>query len=555
MQVVDKPWFPDYPPTLPHVIHDCVAKHADRTFLIEGESQWTFRQIGERSARLARGLTALGVGKAHRVGIIMPNCTDWVVTWWAAGRIGAFTVPLSTFFRPRELAAVLKQADIETLLVYDAYLHHNYVEHLEEAIPELKGQDSTLLYLQSHPYLRRIVVWGRSDIDGYDRKWAIQGPDELHALADADRRIDAPLMKAIEDNVVPADMLIGVCTSGSTAEPKIVVHTHASMLRICHAYRAYMGIRPDDRSYSGMPFFWLGGLNFNLLQIMFEGACMVFAHTPKPDDVLNVVSREKVTRVSMWPAQRLALLDRVRTSGIDVSSVRIGLFDPVDPDGKVVPLPRRSSMLGMTESFGPHGVEHVETIMPEQRARSAGHALEGIERKIVDPETRQTLPAGQVGELMIRGFSLMQGYYKRERSEIFDPDGWFATGDLCRFDADGYIYYQSRRSEMIKTSGANVAPMEIEVLMQGYENVMEAIVFGLPDEVKGERVAAVLIAKEGRIIDVDAVRQRLKNDLSTYKVPTDIFILPHADIPRTDTGKVRKPVLKEFLMNNSMVKK
>ncbi len=377
----------------------------------------------------------------------------------------------------------------------------------------------------------------------------MQGPDELHALADADPRIDAALLKSIEGNVVLADMLIGICTSGSTAEPKIVVHTHASMLRICHAYRAYMAIRPDDRSYSGMPFFWLGGLNYNLLQIMFEGACMVFAPTPKPDDVLNVVSREKVTRVSLWPAQRLALLDRVRTSGIDVSSVRQGLFDPVDADGKVVPVTRRAGMLGMTESFGPHGVEHAETILPESRARAAGHMLEGIERKIVDPETLQTLSAGQVGELMIRGFSLMQGYYKRERSEIFDQDGWFATGDLCRFDAEGYIYYQSRRSEMIKTSGANVAPMEIEVLMQGYENVMEAIVFGLPDEVKGERVAAVLIAKEGRIIDVEAVRQRLKNDLSTYKVPTDIFILPHADIPRTDTGKVRKPLLKDMVIS------
>jgi acyl-CoA synthetase (AMP-forming)/AMP-acid ligase II len=555
MQVVDKPWFPDYPPTLPNVINDCVAKHADRTFLIDGEAHWTFRQIGDRSARLARGLTALGVGKAHRVGIIMPNNTDWVVTWWAAGRIGAFTVPLSTFFRPRELAAVLKQADIETLLVYESYLHHNYVEHLEEAIPELKQQDSTLLYLQSHPCLRRIVVWGRSDTDRHDRKWAMHGPDELHALADANPKIDAPLLKSIEDNVVPADMLIGICTSGSTAEPKVVVHTHASMLRICHAYRAYMAIRPDERNYNGMPFFWLGGLNYNLLQIMFEGACMVFSPTPRPDDVLNVVSREKVTRVSLWPAQRLALLDRVRVTGIDVSSVRQGLFDPVDPDGKVVPAPLRSGMLGMTESFGPHGVEHAEVILPESRARAAGHTLEGIERKIVDPETRQTLLAGQVGELMIRGFSLMQGYYKRERSEIFDQDGWFATGDLCRLDEEGYIYYHSRRSEMIKTSGANVAPMEIEVLMQGYENVMEAIVFGLPDEVKGERVAAVLIAKEGKTIDVDALRVRLKNDLSTYKVPTDIFILPHADIPRTDTGKVRKPLLKDIVMNDSMVKK
>lgn len=550
MQVVDKPWFPDYPPTLPNVINDCVAKHADRNFLIDGKEHWTFHQIGERSARLARGLTALGVGKAHRVGIIMPNNTDWVVTWWAAGRIGAFTVPLSTFFRPRELGAVLKQADIETLLVYESYLHHNYVEHLEEAIPELKAQDSTLLYLQSHPCLRRIVVWGDCG-----RKWAMRGPDKLHTLADANSKIDATFLKQIEDNVVPADMLIGICTSGSTAEPKVVVHTHASMLRICHAYRAYMGIRPDERNYNGMPFFWLGGLNYNLLQIMFEGACMVFSPTPRPDDVLNVVSKEKATRVSLWPAQRLALLDRVRASGIDVSSVRQGLFDPVDAEGKVVPVARRAGMLGMTESFGPHGVEHAEAILPDHRARAAGHMLEGIERKIVDPETRETLPPGQVGELMIRGFSLMQGYYKRERAEIFDKDGWFATGDLCRLDEEGYVYYHSRRSEMIKTSGANVAPMEIEVLMQGYENVMEAIVFGLPDEVKGERVAAVLIAKEGKTIDVDALRVRLKNDLSTYKVPTDIFVLPHADIPRTDTGKVRKPVLREIVLNNNMVKK
>lgn len=537
----EKTFFPEYPPTLPNVLANAVARFASNTFLIEPARRATFSEIEQESARLALGLAALGVGKSTRVAIVMPNGIDWVASWLAAARIGAFTLPLSTFFRARELDWALRKGDVDTLLIHASYLNHDFVKALELAIPGLATQPTPELRLASHPYLRRIVVWGDCS-----RPWAMRGPDTLHEATAADPRLDREFLSRLEAEVHPADLLIGICTSGSTAEPKIVVHSHGSVFRLSHTLRLSLRVREDDRTYTGMPFFWLGGLNFNLFQFLFSGASIVFSPTPKADDVLDTMLRERVTRVKLWPPQQAALVERARVRGVDLGFVTDGLFPPKDALGNDIPNNRRcAGQLGMTESFGPHGLEAPDTLLPVERSGSAGHSVEGIERRVVDPESGRILPPGQEGELQIRGWSMMQGYYKRERDEVFLPDGFFATGDLVVIDEEGYVYFRGRCSEMIKTSGANVAPAEIEALLLSYDNVQEAIVFGLPDALKGERVIAVLVAREGRSVDVAAIAARLREDLSTYKVPSELHVMAFEDIPRTDAGKPRKPQLKE----------
>jgi acyl-CoA synthetase (AMP-forming)/AMP-acid ligase II len=486
------------------------------------------------------------------VSIVMPNGIDWVAAWWAAVRVGALTLPFSTFFRPRELGWALRQGDVDTLLMHAQYLNNDYVERLEQAIPGLAAQASPELRLPSHPYLRRIAVWGRAELP----RWALRGPDALLQAAAAEPRLDRDYLASREAQITPADLLIGICTSGSTAEPKIVIHTHGSALRESHQLRRVIAVREKDRSYTGMPFFWLGGLNFNLLQMMFEGSCLVFSPTPKADDVLDTLVRHRVTRITAWPPQLAALLERARVRNVDLSFVERGMFPPKDAEGRYIQVGRYvSGQLGMTESFGPHGMEAPGNLLPEARWGSVGHTVEGIERRVVNPESGEMsgeiLPPGEVGELQIRGWSMMDGYYKRERSEVFLPDGWFATGDRVVIDDAGYTYFRGRVSEMIKTSGANVSPAEIEILLQSYENVQEAIVFGLPDEAKGERVAAVVVAKEGKSVDLGVLQAKLRDDLSAYKVPSELHLMPFEEIPRTDAGKVRKNLLKERFLRPS----
>jgi len=150
--------------------------------------------------------------------------------------------------------------------------------------------------------------------------------------------------------------------------------------------------------------------------------------------------------------------------------------------------------------------------------------------------------------LYIRGFSLMHGYYKRERAEVFTPDGWFATGDQCSMDEDGYLYFKGRLSELIKTAGANVSPQEVEAVLAGYAGVAEAVVLGLPDAERGESVVAVVVPREGASIDPAELQARMKEEVSSYKVPRRVLVMGFHDIPRTGAGKVQKKELKELLM-------
>ena len=542
--MTDVPFLPDYPATLPNVIADTTRRYADKEFLVMGERRLTFRDVERSSAHLARGLLAAGVGKATRVGIIIPNTPDWVEAWYAAGRIGAFTVPLSTFFQAREISWALNEADIDTLLIVDEYLGHNYIERLERAIPELAAQTSTQLYLPSHPYLRRIVVWGQCD-----RPWAIKGPQALRAMADAVPTIDDAYLQRVESLVTPADLLMGICTSGSTAQPKIVVHTHGSVLKTTHAYRPYSlgNFRPDERCLCAMPFFWLGGLNSNLMPVIYEGACLLFSESQRAEDQLDVLIKEKATRASMWPAQFKPIREVAESRGLNLNHLVPGV-EVRDAQGNILPLERRiASLLGMTESFGPHGVGNWGEVLEEKNGASWGRNLEGIERKIVDPATGETLPPGKDGELYIRGWSMMAGYYKRERGEIFDADGWFPTGDTCHINENGYLYFKGRVSDMIKTAGANVSPQEVELLMVTYPGVAEAIVLGMPDEVRGENVLAVVIPRDGAKIDSAAIQKRMKDEISSYKIPKEFVVMNFNDVPRTTSGKVQRNALKKLL--------
>jgi len=229
--------------------------------------------------------------------------------------------------------------------------------------------------------------------------------------------------------------------------------------------------------------------------------------------------------------------------------VRLGLSQPTDEDGNVIPPERRPGpSMGMTESFGMHSIDKRTLVLPEGKRGTWGRTFAGIERRIVDPDTREVLPPGVEGELQIRGFSLMLGYYKREREETFEPDGFFSTGDLAVIDEDDFIYLRGRLGEMIKTSGANVAPREVEDYLHGIEGVREAIVFGVPDEVKGETICAVVIPSDGQAPDPEALRAQMRDDMSAYKVPQTILVVEQDDVPRTDSGKPKKNQLREKIL-------
>jgi len=227
-----------------------------------------------------------------------------------------------------------------------------------------------------------------------------------------------------------------------------------------------------------------------------------------------------------------------KARGIDVDRIR-GISRTRDEHGEPIPPALRANLLGMSESFSAHSGEPINRRLPAGKEGSSGRAINGIERRVVDPETGVEVAPGEVGELQLRGGGLMTGFYKVERDEVFTPDGFYPTKDLVRIDADGYLWFVGRTGDMIKTSSANVSRLEVEAALNSLPEVARSLVAGLPDAELGELVAAAVIPAPGAEPTEDGVRAALRERLSSFKIPRRIVFIADDDVPETSTGKVR----------------
>ncbi len=534
--------FPEYTPTVPEMLRRVADRYEDRELIVCGDHRLTYRELERESAHIARGLLASGVKKATRVAIIMPDSPDWALTFFAVTRIGALAVPLSTLYQPRELRWVLRYADVDTLCMYSEYRQHDYTTRLEQAFPSLEQQTDPKLYLQEAPHLRSIRVWGECD-----RAWASGGFDELKQRADEVPAVDDDFLREVESEVTPADLAIMVYTSGSSAEPKGVVHTHGTIVRHSHDMSFPRPGHGHHRDIVGMPFFWVGGLNICLLVGMHGGTTLFCPLSSDPLEMLKLIQKERITRLSAWATQQAAVRNHPRHGEFDLSSLGQWAGPLADEDGNPIPPERQPNSLGMTESFGPHTRGRPGMVLSESQIGSFGVGVDGVEHKIIDPETGEELPNGQEGELCIRGYSLMAGLYKKEHTEGFDRDGFYHTGDSCILDDDGHLYFKGRRGEMVKTRGANVAPREVELVLESFDDVQEAAVLGLPDAVMEEVLVGVVVPMPNARLSEEELKERLRKELSSYKVPRKFLFCRYEDIPRTDSNKPHKRKLKEGL--------
>ena len=528
---------PDYTPTLPEMLRVVVKRFAERELIVRGSQRVTFGQAETLSARLARALLAHGIGKGTRLGLLMPNGPDWMIAFLAGARIGAIVVPINTFYQARELAWVLHHADVHTLLCSASFLSHDYLERPERCVPGLAAQSRAELRLPAMPYLRSIFVWGKCE-----RKWA-RDSDALNAFAAEHPELDAALLAAVEADVSPADPALILYSSGSTADPKGAVHTHGTLVR--HSYQLAMmrDLTCEDRIWTPMPFFWVGGLQFALMATLHHGACLVCQDAFEPGQTLELLERERITLAAGWPHYGRALADHPDFRKRDLSAIRGGniyaLQDaPVDPELK-------GNSLGMTETCGPH--TYIEGDIPDEIRGSFGPPVPGVEHKIVDPESGRVVRQGELGEVCVRGYSLMQRLYKLEREQTFDDDGYYHTGDLGLFDKHGHFYFKGRLGDMIKTGGANVTPIEVERALLGFPEIKEAHVVGVADPARGQNVAAAIVLHSGKALAAAEVRARLKQELSAYKVPRQVEFFAAGSLPLTDSGKIDKGELTRLL--------
>lgn len=489
--------------TVAEVLREQVHRRGDHPLLICDGDRLSYTDANRRSAHLARGLLALGAGKGTHVGVLYPNGPDWIVAMLSAARIGAVVIPVSTFITTSEMATQLAHADVEILLGTASHRGHDYRRQLAEI-------DETEL-----PLLRHVLIETE--------------PPSV---------VDEPLLEAMEADVDAPDTLAIIYTSGSTGAPKGVVHTHAALLEHQRVLNGIRGLTSADKLFCNSPFFWVGGIAFSILACMLAGATLVCSNAIDPDETLDLLEAEKPSMTNGFVAGIAHLARHPSLAQRDLSSMRRGNLYPIMAQGvRPVDPELRHTMLGMTETGGVITISEDETDQPEHRRGSFGRPAPGFETMVVDPDTGLHVEIGQIGELCVRGPFLMQRYYKRACEDCFDTDGWFHTGDLVRIDIDGFVYFIGRRDAMIKTAGANVAPAEVEKAITKVTG-MVAHVVGLPDPERGQVVAAVVVLDSGSAFDEGTLRDRLKTELSAYKIPRRFATVPSSDIPLMSSGKI-----------------
>ena len=534
---------PGYAPSADRFVRHLAEQWGDRDLLVLGERRLTYGALEAESRRLGRALLASGVGPGGRVALLAPNGPEWVIGWMAASRIGALVVLLNTFSQARELGWALSHCRAEVLLTVDRYLNHDYDTRLEQAVDGLAGQDHEAIGCGSHPDLRAVWMWGEA---ATQRSWA--GP--VDALLDRAGHAGGEQFDEAAALVEPQDPMVVIYTSGSTSEPKGVVHSHATV--IVHPFNLlqFRDLRATDVLYTAMPLFWVGGLSYTLVSAMHTGATVVFEERFDPESTLELIERQRVTHVIGWPHIAKALVDHPSFAGRDLSSIRGGSFDELLPEHlRVSDRRRKATSLGMTESHGPHSIEPLHVELPEGKEDSFGRAVPGIERLVVDPDTGDELPTGESGEIWIRGYSLMLGLLDRDPAEVFEPDGWYRTGDTGRLDADGHLYFEGRLGTVIKAGGTNVAPREVELAIELQPDVMHAFVVGVPAaDGRGEAVAAAVVARPGAGIDPEDLRARLRTEMASYKVPRHVAVFAEQrDLPWLESGKIDLQALRRLL--------
>jgi acyl-coenzyme A synthetase/AMP-(fatty) acid ligase len=509
------------PQRIVDLLHRAADAFGEREFLVTPSVRLTFADAEQESKALAKQLLAAGIGKGTRVAVHLPAGPEWMVAFLATARIGALFMPFSAAYKPAELRRALRLGDVHLLIAGSESWHGgSYAAFLEEAVPEI-GQGATVpLRVAALPYLRS--VWCFGNREGLEwtrplRRGATGGDTELDEVSD-------DLLAAVEEEVKAADDAIVIWTSGTTADPKGAIHTQGTVARRGPAMAYAFAFEPGDRVFLEFAFWWVGGFGYGFLPALWSGATLLAVPRHSRETTEAFLARERPTRVS----GRLArdIMSRVMATGEGSSSM---MAPPA---------------IGMTETFGAHSMYGPTALADYQAAPmpGLGPPILGFERKIVDPDTGVEVADGEDGELLVRGPSLMRGLYKREREDVFDADGWFHTGDRCIIH-DGTITFVSRSTDMIKTSGSNVAPLEVEMTLMALPEVQEAVVLGCPDRKRGQVVVAVVVAQEGATVEEEALREWVRSQLSNYKVPRHVLVMHEDEMPRLHSGKPDKRAL------------
>ncbi len=545
-------------------IGDLVDRQAARSgadAIVFPGSRTTFPELAHLSDEMARALRGAGIGPGDKVGILMPNCLDFVLAVVATAKLGAVSVPVNGRFKAHELGHVLAHADIGVLLTAAGPPGSpDYPAILGDVFGDLAGQDPHALALARAPALRRIVDLGSltdgSSTDGSLTDGSSTDGTSNHGMLTRAQfeagaaGVEVEEIRRLGLRVRVRDIALLMYTSGTTARPKGCLITHEAVVRQGN-YVAVTRFRlgSEDRFWDPLPLFHCGGL-IPMLGCISVGARYVHAGHFEADVALRQLEDERITVA--YPAFEtiwFGILDHPRFARADLSSIR--LIQNIAVPERLAQFEARMPWAAQVTSYGStESATNLTLPFPDDpydvRINTLGHPVEGMEVRITDPETGRERPVGEVGELCFRGYSRFEGYYKDPEltAQAIDPDGFFHSGDLASVDAHGRLRYAGRLKDMLKVGGENVAAIEIEAFLVTHPAVNIAQVVGADDARYGEVAAAFLeLAPNARTTEAEII-QFCVGRIATFKVPRYVRFV--TDWPMSGT-KIQKFRLREQL--------
>lgn len=519
--------------TIQSALQYAVQKHPEKVFLYEGDLSVTFRELDQITNRLARSLLEIGLKKGDHIGVLALNQIEWLLTFFAATKIGVGVVALSPRFRERELTYMLNHSEAKAVVSISQFSDFSFSELLQQLKPKLKTVENYIFIGEG-----------------------FEGSLSFQKLIDS-QKDSTTLVESQQIN--EDDLAIMIYTSGTTGNPKGVMITNGSILAAAKHQKDHFKVTPDDVLIGNIPLNHVGGITCTIMVALLTGSSVALIPFFDPGLVLSTIEKHKVTIIGAVPTMYIMMLNHEKFSEVNLDSLRLAIVggSNLEPElaaqiSTYIPNAKLVNLYGLSESSGAIVLSNLTDDL-EKVQNTLGVPIGDVQVKIVDRD-RNPLPVGETGELAIKSSCVAKGYYQDEQKskETFTSDGWLYTGDIVTLHEDGYLSYKGRLQEMFIQGGFNVYPIEVENVLTKHPKIQMAAGFGVPDKFLGEIGRYYIVPKPNQTITKDEVIKFCQQYLADYKIPRQIEIVE--DLPLTPAGKIHKSLLKSQYLNQMETK-